>query len=85
MAFGDAELGALLDMNSDHPLAEATGNPLWELDAIHANAGRQRPATFGRRINRQLMEKEGLEALARLGGQTQVPYWEDRHGQRAVG
>ncbi len=66
----DAELGALLDMNTSGPLAEMSKNRQGELDAL--TSPRFRKALEARNVQiityRQLIEMVGLEAMTRPGG-----------------
>jgi predicted glycoside hydrolase/deacetylase ChbG (UPF0249 family) len=66
----NAELGALLDMNTDGPLAEMSKNRQGELDALTSQ--RFRDALAARNIKvvtyRQLIEMQGLQAMRRPGG-----------------
>ncbi|HUF28821.1 MAG TPA: ChbG/HpnK family deacetylase [Gemmatimonadaceae bacterium] len=66
----DAELGALVDMNTDNPLPEMSRNRQGELDALTSR--RFREALEARNIRlltyRQLIEMHGLQAMRRPGG-----------------
>ncbi|NUO63751.1 MAG: ChbG/HpnK family deacetylase [Gemmatimonadaceae bacterium] len=66
----DAELGALIDMNTDGGLAEMSRNRQGELDAL--TAGRFRDALRARNVRlityRQLIEMQGLQSMRRPGG-----------------
>lgn len=66
----DAELGALLDMNSDGPLADMSKNRQGELDAL--TSPRFRDAVRARNIRlityRQLIQMQGLKSMRRPGG-----------------
>lgn len=66
----DAELGALLDMNTSGPLAEMSKNRQGELDALTSR--RFREALEARNVRlityRQLIELLGLRAMTRPGG-----------------
>lgn len=66
----DAELGALIDMNTDGGLAEMSRNRQGELDAL--TAGRFRDALRARNVRlityRQLIEMQGLKSMRRPGG-----------------
>ena len=66
----DAELGALLDMNTSGGLAEMSKNRQGELDAL--TSSRFREAITGRNVQlityRQLIEMQGLKAMTRPGG-----------------
>jgi hypothetical protein len=63
----DAELGALLDMNTDGPLPEMSKNRQGELDALTSE--RFRNAIKARDVRlltyRQLIELQGLKAMKR--------------------
>jgi predicted glycoside hydrolase/deacetylase ChbG (UPF0249 family) len=63
----DAELSALLDMNSDGPLAEMSKNRQGELDAL--TSSRFSEAVKARNVQlmtyRQLIEMQGLQAMRR--------------------
>jgi chitin disaccharide deacetylase len=65
----DAELGALLDMNTDGGLADMSRNRQGELDALTSR--RFRDAVRARNITlltyRQLIEKQGLKSMRRPG------------------
>jgi predicted glycoside hydrolase/deacetylase ChbG (UPF0249 family) len=67
----DAELGALLDMNTSNPLPEMSKNRQGELTALTSQ--RFRDAVNARNIRlityRQLIEMQGLTAMRRPGGQ----------------
>jgi len=66
----DAELGALVDMNTDGPLAEMSKNRQGELDALMS--ARFREALRARNVRlityRQLIEMQGLKSMRRPGG-----------------
>jgi predicted glycoside hydrolase/deacetylase ChbG (UPF0249 family) len=66
----DAELGALLDMNTDGPLAEMSKNRQGELDALTSQ--RFSDAVKARNVRlltyRQLIEMQGLRGMRRPGG-----------------
>jgi predicted glycoside hydrolase/deacetylase ChbG (UPF0249 family) len=66
----DAELGALLDMNTDGPLPEMSKNRQGELDALTSQ--RFGEALKERRVRlltyRQLIEMQGLKSMRRPGG-----------------
>jgi chitin disaccharide deacetylase len=66
----DAELGALVDMNTDNPLPEMSKNRQGELDALTSQ--RFREALKARNIRlmtyRQLIEMQGLLAMRRPAG-----------------
>jgi predicted glycoside hydrolase/deacetylase ChbG (UPF0249 family) len=66
----DAELGALVDMNTDNPLPEMSKNRQGELDALTSR--RFREALGARNVRlvtyRQLIEMQGLQAMRRPGG-----------------
>lgn len=66
----DAELGALVDMNSEDPLADMSANRQAELNAL--TAPRLRDAMKSRNIQlityRQLIEMQGLQSMRRPGG-----------------
>jgi predicted glycoside hydrolase/deacetylase ChbG (UPF0249 family) len=66
----DAELGALLDMNSDGPLPEMSKNRQGELDALTSQ--RFSEAVKARNVQlmtyRQLIEMQGLKSMRRPGG-----------------
>jgi predicted glycoside hydrolase/deacetylase ChbG (UPF0249 family) len=66
----DAELGALLDMNTSGPLAEMSKNRQGELDAL--TSPRFREALAARNVRlityRQLVEMLGLQSMRRPGG-----------------
>jgi predicted glycoside hydrolase/deacetylase ChbG (UPF0249 family) len=66
----DAELGALLDMNTSGPLAEMSKNRQGELDAL--TSPRFREALKARDVRlityRQLIEMLGLQSMRRPGG-----------------
>jgi predicted glycoside hydrolase/deacetylase ChbG (UPF0249 family) len=63
----DAELGALLDMNTDQPLPEMSKNRQGELDALTSQ--RFREALKARNVRlityRQLIEREGVKSMRR--------------------
>ena len=63
----DAELGALLDMNTDGPLPEMSKNRQGELDALTSR--RFRDALAARNVTlltyRQLIEQKGLKSMRR--------------------
>jgi chitin disaccharide deacetylase len=65
----DAELGALLDMNTDGPLAEMSKNRQAELDAL--SSPRFSEAVRARNVKlityRQLIEMHGLKSMRRPG------------------
>ena len=65
----DAELGALLDMNTDGPLPEMSKNRQGELDAL--TSARFREAIKNRSIQlityRELIQMQGLKAMKRPG------------------
>ena len=65
----DAELGALLDMNTDGGLADMSRNRQGELDALTSQ--RFRDAVRARNVTlvtyRQLIEKQGLKSMRRPG------------------
>jgi predicted glycoside hydrolase/deacetylase ChbG (UPF0249 family) len=66
----DAELGALVDMNTEQPLADMSDNRQAELDALTSR--RFRKALEERDVRlltyRQLMEMRGPQAMRRPGG-----------------
>jgi predicted glycoside hydrolase/deacetylase ChbG (UPF0249 family) len=66
----DAELGALLDMNTGQPLADMSKNRQGELDALTAR--RFSEAVEARNVRlityRQLIEMQGLDSMRRPGG-----------------
>ncbi len=66
----DAELGALLDMNTDGPLPEMSKNRQGELDAL--TSPRFVAAVKARDVQlvtyRQLIEMQGLQSMRRPGG-----------------
>lgn len=66
----DAELGALLDMNTDGPLPEMSKNRQGELDALTSQ--RFRDTLKARNVQlltyRQLIDMQGLKAMKRPGG-----------------
>lgn len=66
----DAELGALVDMNTDGPLAEMSKHRQGELRAL--TSPRFREAVAARRVRlityRQLIDLQGLKAMKRPGG-----------------
>jgi predicted glycoside hydrolase/deacetylase ChbG (UPF0249 family) len=66
----DAELGALLDMNTGQPLADMSKNRQGELDALKSR--RFSEAVEARNVRlityRQLIEMQGLESMRRPGG-----------------
>lgn len=66
----DAELGALVDMNADGALADMSRHRQGELDAATSQRFRQELAN--RHVTlvtfRQLIEKQGLQAMRRPGG-----------------
>jgi predicted glycoside hydrolase/deacetylase ChbG (UPF0249 family) len=66
----DAELGALLDMNTDNPLPEMSKNRQGELDALTSQ--RFREAVKARNVRlityRQLIDMQGLKSMRRPGG-----------------
>ena len=66
----DAELGALVDMNTEQPLADMSRNRQGELDAL--TSPRFREAVSARNVRlmtyRQLIEVQGLQAMRRPGG-----------------
>jgi predicted glycoside hydrolase/deacetylase ChbG (UPF0249 family) len=66
----DAELGALLDMNTDGPLPEMSKNRQGELTALTSQ--RFRDAVRARNIRlityRQLIDMQGLKSMRRPGG-----------------
>lgn len=66
----DAELGALVDMNADGGLADMSEHRQGELNAVTSR--RFREATERRHVTlmtfRQLIEKQGLQAMRRPGG-----------------
>lgn len=66
----DAELGALLDMNTANPLPEMSKNRQGELDALTSQ--RFREAVRARNVRlityRQLIEMQGLNTMRRPGG-----------------
>ena len=66
----NAELGALVDMNTDGPLADMSKNRQGELDALASQ--RFKDALAARNIRlltyRQLIEMQGLQAMRRPGG-----------------
>jgi chitin disaccharide deacetylase len=65
----DAELGALVDMNTDGGLPEMSKNRQGELDAL--TSGRFRDSIRARNVQlityRQLIEKQGLKSMRRPG------------------
>ena len=65
----DAELGALIDMNTDGGLSEMSRNRQGELDAL--TAGRFRDTLRARNVRlityRQLIERQGLKSMRRPG------------------
>lgn len=64
------ELGALVDMNTDHPLPEMSKNRQGELDALTSQ--RFSEAVTARNVRlmtyRQLIEMQGLKTMRRPGG-----------------
>jgi predicted glycoside hydrolase/deacetylase ChbG (UPF0249 family) len=66
----DAELGALLDMNTDQPLADMSKNRQGELDALTSQ--RFTGAVKARNVRlityRELIAKHGLTAMRRPAG-----------------
>lgn len=66
----DAELGSLVDMNTDGPLAEMSKNRQGELDALTSR--RFSEALRARNVRlltyRQLIEMQGLKSMRRPGG-----------------
>jgi hypothetical protein len=66
----DAELGALLDMNTANPLPEMSKNRQGELDALTSQ--RFSAAVKARSVRlityRQLIEMQGLKSMRRPGG-----------------
>jgi hypothetical protein len=66
----DAELGALLDMNTGEPLAEMSKNRQGELDAL--TSGRFSETVKARNVQlityRQLIDMQGLQSMRRPGG-----------------
>jgi hypothetical protein len=66
----DAELGALLDMNTDQPLPDMSKNRQGELDALTSH--RFTRALKARNIQlityRELIGRQGLEAMRRPTG-----------------
>lgn len=66
----DAELGALLDMNTGQPLAEMSKNRQGELDAL--TSGRFSQTVKARNVQlityRQLIDMQGLQSMRRPGG-----------------
>jgi predicted glycoside hydrolase/deacetylase ChbG (UPF0249 family) len=66
----DPELGALVDMNTDGPLADMSKNRQGELDALMSR--RFSDVLKGRNVKlvtyRQLIEKQGLKSMRRPGG-----------------
>ncbi len=66
----DAELGALLDMNTGHPLSEMSGNRQGELDALTSRRFRAAVGAAGIRLltYRQLIEMHGLQSMRRPEG-----------------
>jgi predicted glycoside hydrolase/deacetylase ChbG (UPF0249 family) len=66
----DPELGALVDMNTDGPLADMSKNRQGELDALLSR--RFSDALKGRNVKlityRQLIEMQGLKSMRRPGG-----------------
>lgn len=66
----DAELGALVDMNTDDPLPEMSRNRQGELDALTSR--RFSEAVKARNVRlityRQLIEMQGLKSMRRPGG-----------------
>jgi predicted glycoside hydrolase/deacetylase ChbG (UPF0249 family) len=66
----DAELGALVDMNTDQPLPEMSKNRQGELEAL--TSSRFREALRARNVQlmtyRQLIDMQGLTAMRRPGG-----------------
>jgi hypothetical protein len=61
----DAELGALLDMNTGHPLSEMSRNRQGELDALTSQRFRRAVDAGGIRLltYRRLIEREGLQSM----------------------
>ncbi|MCR4342253.1 MAG: ChbG/HpnK family deacetylase [Gemmatimonadaceae bacterium] len=66
----DAELGALLDMNTGEPLAEMSKNRQGELDALTSRTFSE--AVQARNVRlityRQLIDMQGLQSMRRPGG-----------------
>ena len=83
----DAELGALLDMNTSNPLPDMSKNRQGELDALTSQ--RFSAALKARNIRlltyRQLIDMQGLQVHATTRRmRTHVRYPEDCHGEDAV-
>ena len=66
----DAELGALLDMNTDQPLPEMSKNRQGELDALPSDrfAGAVKARNVQLITYRELITKQGLKAMRRPAG-----------------
>ena len=66
----DAELGALLDMNTDQPLPEMSKNRQGELDALTSDrfAGAVKARNVQLITYRELITKQGLKAMRRPAG-----------------
>ena len=66
----DAELGALLDMNTSNPLPDMSKNRQGELDALTSQRFRDALAARGVRLltYRQLIEMQGLKVMRRPAG-----------------
>lgn len=66
----DAELGALLDMNTGQPLAEMSKNRQGELDALTSRTFSEAVQTRNVRLitYRQLIDMQGLQSMRRPGG-----------------
>jgi predicted glycoside hydrolase/deacetylase ChbG (UPF0249 family) len=66
----DAELGALVDMNTESPLAEMSKNRQGELDALSSPRFANAVKAHNVRLltYRQLIEMEGLKSMRRPGG-----------------
>jgi predicted glycoside hydrolase/deacetylase ChbG (UPF0249 family) len=70
VGINDAELGALLDMNTDGGLPEMSKNRQGELDALTSQRFRDALKTHNVRLltYRQLIDMQGLKAMRRPGG-----------------
>src|SRR6059036_3227074 len=66
----DAELGALVDMNTDQPLPEMSKNRQGELDALTSDrfAGALKARSVQLITYRELITKQGLKAMRRPAG-----------------